>query len=244
MGFAIDMLRMRGPVAASTITLLGNGKQSKAAAGGTTSFLSSSVFSAAAVAAVLPGDYVVIGVATGSVTSTQAASWTMSGTIAGSIPRLTNLYSNDTRDTNMAVFAFFVPAGGLDSTFDMSGVVTDILEIVGAIYRGVHATTPQDAALTTATGINTDRPAPPSITTVTANAKVVAFYGGAQGAATAYTAPGNMTNWNGGRSLPSIAYIADADKTTPGAFTPAAATGGENSASDSWCAVTMALRPA
>jgi hypothetical protein len=183
---------------------------------------------------------VVVGAPTASTTITAVGN----NGGAGDHARTSTLYSNDTNDTNAGVFLIRQGAT-LDTQVDLTGLgAASPFSVTLFQYRGVNTTTPQDVTATTATGINTDRADPAAITPVTSGAKIVVCYAASQGTLTAWTAPGDVSNFVQ-QAASSKARAACGDKAwTSGAFDPAALTGGTGSASDSWAAVTLALRPA
>jgi len=116
-------------------------------------------------------------------------------------------------------------------------------------FRGVDATTPLDVTITTATGNNGSRINPPAITPSTAGALIVAGGIGTGGTSqTTMTAPSPMTDGvsvkGDGSAYDAVASAAIYADWTSGAFDPGAWTGGTSTGSDSWAAVTIALRPA
>ena len=160
------------------------------------------------------------------------------------------LYANDTRDAN-GVFAYKIMGGTPDTTVAIPATSASTVRgsVVARVYRGVDQTTPIDVAVTTATGANGDRANSPSITPVTAGAKILALGFATNPASTSGTAtgPANMADFitvvGSGSGRSSIAGMASQDWTS-GAFDPAAWTATTNNANDSWVAFTVALRPA
>lgn len=165
---------------------------------------------------------------------------------------LNDLYSDDTFDTNLGVFYKFMGA-----TPDTSAVVNgsananDAVRAAYMAFRGVDLTTPFDVTSIAATGIDTMHPNPASIDYATAGCWVVIACASATnlGAQTSpYTFPsGYTTNAISGTSNDTndatcgMGYnSAPSDPEDPGALTQA----GTDSASFSWAALTMALRPA
>lgn len=164
--------------------------------------------------------------------------------------KVCDLFAVDTRSTNMAV-AYKVMGDTPDTTVSLSTSSAVGYPLLYAIHawRGVNAATPLDVAATTATGSNFGRPDCPAITPVTAGAVVLACgLAGDGGTTTAvFTAPTGMGNLS---TFTAVGTIAGADVGIAsavwagGAYDPAAFGGGSNSTSDSWCAATLALRPA
>ncbi len=114
------------------------------------------------------------------------------------------------------------------------------------VWRGANQTTPFDVAETTATGSSTSRANPPSITPSTSGAVIIACGGGIAATGVSYTSS-DLSNFV---AALANATIADSEvgigsyAWTSGAFDPAQFTAGGTGATDHWCAVTLALRPA
>lgn len=190
------------------------------------------------------GDLVIAIFATGS-----AADRTLSITDGTTDYTLTGneLYANDTEDTNLRVgrkFMGVTPDGSV--TFGPTGNTADAGTMGVMVFSGVDATTPLDVAVTEATGTNTGAANPPSITPATAGAYVVAI--GATGCntgATAFTSSdltdfASVAQLDTEESALGFGYIAWSGS---GAVDPAAFTGNTGT-SNSWCAMSIALRPA
>jgi hypothetical protein len=118
---------------------------------------------------------------------------------------------------------------------------------VALVFRGQDLSTPFDATLTTATGTGSAAADAPSITTVTNEACVVAI-----GVGTvrddAVTAPSGYTDavakqHNNASATVSI-WAARKTVAVAGAENPAAWSDVTAAGSGSWCAVTLAIRPA
>jgi len=158
------------------------------------------------------------------------------------------LYADDTRDINLRVAYKFM--GGTPDTATTFGPTTST-NVSGAVavyvFSGVDQTTPIDVAAVTATGINTGQPNPGSITPSTSGAVVVAVGGGTDTVDNTFTSS-DLSSFatNGGEGASTrkgtlgIGYIA----WTSGAVDPAAFGGGSTATTESWGAVTCALRPA
>lgn len=108
-------------------------------------------------------------------------------------------------------------------------------------FRGADQGTQPDATTTTAAPAASTNPNPPSITTVTDNAVVLAL--GRSTRDTAITVPSgynNLTQQNGTLGNQTVAgawkAVSPAGAEDPGAFT--------NWASGAWCAASVAIRPA
>jgi hypothetical protein len=162
-----------------------------------------------------------------------------------------DLLANDTSDCNLGVFYKFMPA-----TPDSSAVVDGLggtdaaVAAVCMVFRGVDTTTPFDVTSTSATGLNTMHPDPPSIDhnnpsgvwTVIAGAS-----GQTIGGAETYTFPTGYTTNALDRGQADTTSVTvgmgyrtnPSDPEDPGVMTHS----GTDSTGYCWCAVTMALRP-
>lgn len=190
------------------------------------------------------GDLVLIGIAVGSAGRNPACAVS---TPAGYTALGLLNASTATQDTSMDVSRKFM-GGTPDTTFTLpsTGNTQDAQAYVVHVFRGVNTSTTLDVAVTSATGTGTDRPNPPSITPVTAGAYVVIFGAGGSATGLAYTAPANYTTNFKTSTSPDTNDVTIGGgyrAWTSGAEDPAAFTGGENGASDSWVAYTIALRP-
>lgn len=166
-------------------------------------------------------------------------------TVAGS-----DLYGNDTYDTNLVVG--YKRAGATpDTQVNMTAGDTDSGYIVMVeVWRGVDPTTPLDVAAVGATGTNTGRPNPGSITPSTALAEVLCF---AAGASANGVTPSALTSSDftsidyeqqaGGTNMASPSAAFGHYDWTSGAFDAAQFGGGSTSTSNSWAALALALRP-
>ena len=156
------------------------------------------------------------------------------------------LYSDDFVDTNLRLaYKFMGATPDASVVIGPSGSGQDALTVVVHVWRGVDATTPLDVAVTTATGINTGRPNPPAITPTTADAVVLAAGGAAAAIGAVFTASelANFRSVTQADSNDSMSGMGSFDWVS-GAFDPAGWLGGTTAATDSWAAITMALRPA
>lgn len=189
------------------------------------------------------GDLIVIASSTSGVGSRSPGVNTAGYTL------VQELQSVDTRTSTIDV-AYKVAVASSDTsvTMDGNGNAGFGNSTVVMVFRGVDTTTPMDVLRTTATGTNGSRPNNAAITPVTSGAWIVAC-GAATGdtTPTAFTGPTGMTGFrtapSTGSTSSSISGMAYTTWTT-GAYDPAAWTGGESTTSDSWTAVTLALRPA
>lgn len=191
------------------------------------------------------GDVVIVSVAL--INNSDAAI----GVVTSGYTEIAEIYANDSGDTNLSL-----SWKRMGSSPDASVVVTGKTSgsnsgvAIVQVYRGVDATTAFDVTSTTATGIDSAIPNPPSITPTTAGALIVVA--------------GANTHSRGAAGTLSASYLANfvtlvdatgtfADGTsgmgdvawTSGAYDPAAWTfGASDSTLYSNASVTMALRPA
>lgn len=117
------------------------------------------------------------------------------------------------------------------------------------VWRNSHASTPEDAAVTTGTNTGSSIPDAPSITTVT-NATMVIAVGAMLDVTNgdpAISAPSDMTNFVHATPLAgnhAELAMTSADMLAAGAFDPPPFGGGAVGATRSWIAATIAIRPA
>lgn len=191
--------------------------------------------------ALVQGDFIVLGINHGSATTDKDMSG--SGNNSGAGTEVADLYANSTNDTNLWV-GLFKQGATPDTTLTISGMAASGgYAYALSVWRGVDQSTPQDVAAVTATGATSDLADPPAITPVTAGARIVAVYAASQGTATAWTAPTDVNDFAQVGLNKSRAGMGNI-QWTGGAFDPAAVGEGNASASNSWAAVSMALRPA
>lgn len=158
--------------------------------------------------------------------------------------KLGELYSDDTRDTNMALFAKY--SDGTETTCIATNQIGQLAVLAVEVWRGCEIGSPLDIALQTATGASDYRANPPSATPVTAGA-FISVCGGCISANTTVLSSSELTN-----------FIAVQTSTVPGpavgvgyvtgtvgvAFDPATFTGSSaNDNTNSWAAMTAVLRP-
>jgi hypothetical protein len=186
-------------------------------------------------------DFLIVAVARADQTTNLTAP-TCGGNVTGSLTNDTDLYGNDTKDIN--AWTWSKKLTGADTLVRITTTTSAPLSYSIRAYSGLDATTQLDTAVVSNVGTNGSRPDPTAITTVTNNAKVVAFYFAAQTTDSAWTAPSGLSNWNqaGGSSNGRVGS-GDADKTPAGSYDPAAVTGGTTSTSDSNAFAVYALRP-
>lgn len=211
-----------------------------ASSGNTTISLTGLTGGIAAAAAV--GDIVVAAFATGA-TADQTlliSDGTTAYTLIG-----TELYANSGVDTNLRV-AYKVMGATPDTTttFGPTGSAQDGGAMVVSVWRGVDTVTPLDVAATTATGTTTGRPDPASITPSTAGAVAVIVGGSAAATGATYTSSDltgfkSDTGADTNDAMIGLGYFA----WTSGPFDAAQFGGGTTGGTDSWAAVSLALRP-
>lgn len=163
---------------------------------------------------------------------------------------LADLFQNDNRECQLAAYRKVMPSTP-DSSFVVTGggSASDAAGAVEHMWTGVDTTTPEDATTTTAGNINSSIPDPPSITTVTDNAIVIAGGAGTFSATrdTAVTQPAGYSNQlNDGANDTNAITVVMASKlvASHGAENPGAWSSWTDAVTESWNAVTIAVRPA
>lgn len=159
-----------------------------------------------------------------------------------------DLWANDTRDANFSV-NWKIMGSTPDTVVSCngSGSASNGSVCVVHVWRGVDQGTPMDSTVTSTTGTNASNPNSPSITPVTSGTVVISAGLGTMAAVdNAVTAPTGYSNQADISVDPgSAATVGIASKAwTSGAEDPAAWTNFTTTTSDSWAAITMALRPA
>ena len=160
---------------------------------------------------------------------------------------IVELFSDDSRDANFAAYYKVAGSGETSVSLSPSGNTSYAAAAAVKVFRGVDTTTPLDVTTTTATGQNNLFADPPAITPVTEGAMIVS---GGAAAVAGLAAPYSSSDLD---SFISVAHDDAVDVVigmgqkawTSGAFDPAVFTGGgADSISNSWAAITLALRPA
>lgn len=158
--------------------------------------------------------------------------------------KLVDLYSNDTNDTNLALFYKY--SDGSETTCVGASQTGRTSALTVQVWRNVELVSPFDVTETTATGTNTALANPPSITPLTTGNIIVAC-GGAAATNPADFTSSDLSNFLAANSTitnGAIAGMGSKSGTAAGAtFDPAAFGGPSVNANDSWAAVTVALRP-
>lgn len=160
---------------------------------------------------------------------------------SGTYAEQADLYSNDTNDTNFAAYTKLQGATP-DTTVSMDaggGAHAGVMMVL----RGIDLTTPIDAATTTASGIDSGQTNPPSITTVTNDAWVLACGASAISDATV-NGPSGYTDRVDVNSTSITVMMARLEKATAGAEDPPTYTLETEAVARSWTACTIAIRPA
>lgn len=160
-----------------------------------------------------------------------------------------DLYQNDTRDANFSV-NWKIMGGSPDAAVNClgSGSATNGAVCEVHVWRNADQATPMDVTPTTDQTNNSAIPNSPAITPVTSGAVVLSLGLGTGAAAdTSVTAPtsyGNQADISVDPSNAATVGIASKAWSGSGAEDPAAWTGWTTTTSDSWTAVTLAIRPA
>lgn len=164
---------------------------------------------------------------------------------------LADLHANDSFDANMAVFTKLM-GGTPDSNVVVVGRPgsASVVIVHISVFRGVDASTPLDVTSTTATGIDTGNVDPAAITPIT-DGNVIAIFGSDGISTTARTfTTGSVAYMSGfmqasgaGSSqgtLSGTGYVTGQPANT--SYNPAAWTISADGISNSWAALTVALR--
>lgn len=156
---------------------------------------------------------------------------------------LADLYANDNNDASLGVYRK-VQGATPDTTSVWDNGFSAAAGGVCMVLRGVDTTTPEDATTTTATGTNGATPDPPSINTATAAAWTLACASSTEPDAvsnppTNYTDLIDTTFGTIGNVMMARREIASPATEDPGTY---ADISGQDT--DSWCAATVAVKPA
>lgn len=168
------------------------------------------------------------------------------GIVTSGYTELADLFANDNRDINFAVYRK-VMGGTPDTTVEFdTPTATGNIAAAGAVVvlRGVDTTTPEDATTTTATGIDGSQVDPPSITTATNGAWVIAAAGWTNLAVpTAPSGYSNLIEDSGDDAQDANIMMATKEIATAGAENPGVFGNTVGAGTDAWCAVTIAVKP-
>ena len=159
------------------------------------------------------------------------------------------LFANDINDSNMKLgYKLMGATPDANVQVDGTGTSADAGVLIVQVWRGVNQTTPVDVTPVTVTGGNTRIPNPAAITPVTAGAKILVFGGAAHAEASALPLSADylsaVTTREGVGGTYRNSALMGSVNWTSGAYDPAPFTISGDSVSDSWIAVTLALRPA
>jgi hypothetical protein len=196
------------------------------------------------------GDYIIVAACNGTSTRTVGDYPTISGNNSGAYSSLSGgeLFSNAAEEAHLIVYAKF--AGGTpdtELTHGPSAFSTDGAALVVHVWRGVNPIDTLDVASVGATGINSSRPDPPSITPVTAGSVVVVVGAGVQAdASTAFTTSGlsNVVQNFSGATVKESRCLVGSVAWTSGAVNIAQFGGMASNSDNAWCSFVMALREA
>lgn len=188
-----------------------------------------------------PGDLVIV--STGFVHTVDGDP----GVTTAGYTEVADLRGNDTRDANLSV-NWKIMGAIPDTSIACNGSLSATNGAVGVahVWRGADQTSPMDVTPTTATGTNSSIPNSPAITPITTGAILIATGLGTSTAVdNSVTAPAGYTNQVDISIDPgSAATIGIASKAwVSGAEDPAAWTAWTTNTQDSWCAVSLAIRP-
>ena len=157
--------------------------------------------------------------------------------------------TTDAEDSYLGVFWKIHNGSETEAVVDGLGGADASVAAVCMVFRGVDTTTPMDVTATSATGIDSANPDPPSIDWTTANTWTVCIGASAhlQAAEQTYTFPtGYTTNAvDDSQTATETTFCtvgmgyntAPSDPENPGAMTHST-----TAATNSWCAATLALR--
>lgn len=158
-----------------------------------------------------------------------------------------DLYANDTRDANLSVnWKLMGTVPDTAVACNGSGTATNGAVAVAHVWRNVDQTNPMDVPATTLTGTNASPPNSPAITPITAGTVVIATgLGTGTAADSSVTAPtGYINQVDISIDSGNAATIGIASKAwISGTEDAAAWTTWTTATSDSWCAVSLAIRP-
>lgn len=189
------------------------------------------------------GDVVVVGHMVASNTDRAI------GVTTAGYTEVAELFANDTYDANLSV-SYKVMGATPDAAVDVSGSGSSNNpgQIVVRAYRAVNQTTQMDVAATTATGVNGTAVNPPAITPATVGSMIVVFgcSAAAPSAITANYTSADLADFSTNRisDLYTVTWGVGQKAWSSGAFDPAVWTGPETALTDSWAAITIALRAA
>lgn len=171
------------------------------------------------------------------------------GNNSGAATELADLFSNDTNDTDLGAYVI-VQGATVDTAVNIQfGGSRDSTAAICMVYRGVDTTTPIDVTTITATGIDTAIPDPSAITPSTSGAWIIVAGANAstQGSTTlSHSGLSNVVSVSEAAGSRDVCLgVGNYTSWSSGSYNPAAFTwSGSDAATFSYCAVTIALRPA
>lgn len=160
---------------------------------------------------------------------------------SGTYAQIADLYANDTTDNNFGVFRK-VQGGTPDSTVSVDAGASGQASIAMTL-RGADTTTPEDQTTAVTTAIDGGTPDPPAIVTVTANAWVLAFAGSSEADAVT-NPPTDYTDLVDQQGVNRNVMAARREIAAPGSENPGTYADIVGTTADTWCAATIAVRPA
>jgi len=192
------------------------------------------------------GDFVIVSYSVGSGSATDRALTIQNASSTNYTLIDSELFSSDTFSANLRVAYRFMP-GTPETSMVLSGTGNnaDAGAYTIHVFRNVDSSTPLDVAAVSATGQNTRVANPAQITPTTSGAKIFVVAGAACGTGGTWTA-GYLTDLRAtSQADTNDAMIGSGYLSwTSGAYDPAAfGAGGTDTTDDSWCALTVALRP-
>lgn len=114
------------------------------------------------------------------------------------------------------------------------------------VWRGIDSVSPMDVTRTTATGAGSGNPNPPAITPANADAVILVCGSGGSQDGVVFNTPSDLSNFRRAWQADTIDVVVGIGSHvwTDGAFDPEAWTGNTAFDTESWAAITLALRPA
>jgi hypothetical protein len=231
----------------ATIEFVGGNIAAKvgAASGDSTIALNSGLTGGIA-SSVSEGDLVIAAFGVGSNSTSRNANITDGPTAYTTIGA--KLTSNDTYDAHLRVaYKFMGATPDTSTTFGPTGNAADAGCMGVYVFRGVDQTTPLDVAATTATGTDSPAANPPSITPVTPGAFIVCAGSSAHNQGVRTFTSSNLTDFitiGSDDTYDCSLGIGQKDNWISGAFDAAAFGTFAPANTESWCAISIALRPA
>ena len=242
-----------GPTAAAStggISFIGSMTLGTSSTTATTIPFSNLKNSAGATPTILQNDIVVVSLVASDPAAYTLAQLNPAGYTAAHAAVIVSYDATISNYGSMGVF-YKVMGSTPDTSTVINGTTSGATDLVATVevYRGVSTATPIDVTTTTNTGSGVAaNPTPPAITPSTAGAYILGCGGIATVSATTdFTgAPGYSSATNTFAHLPSggaVGGIALYSSWSSGAYTPSAWTS-SNKSELSWCAASIALRPA